>query len=46
MKFKCCFNKCKYRNESLLNVFIHMQKEHKLEVGKDVFEELKKGDEK
>ncbi len=46
MKFKCCFGKCKYKGESLLHVFEHMQIEHKLEVGKNVFKDFNKFKEK
>lgn len=37
---RCCFSKCKYKNESMINVFKHMQEEHKLKVGKNIFKEI------
>lgn len=46
MKFKCCFEKCKYKNESLLNVFKHMQIKHELEIGKNIFKLKEKEDSK
>lgn len=35
---RCCFKKCKYENESMLNMFKHMEKEHQLRVGKGIFQ--------
>ena len=36
MEFKCWFEKCIYKNESLINVFKHMETKHKLQVGRNL----------
>ncbi len=37
MKFRCCFKKCKYTHESLYAILKHMQLEHNVVIGKNVF---------
>ena len=32
MKFRCCFPKCKFKNEPLLNILKHMEIKHKMEL--------------
>ncbi len=38
IEFRCCFEKCKCKSQSLLFILGHMQGEHKLRIGKDVFQ--------
>ena len=33
-QFRCPFRKCKYKSDSLLNVFKHLERTHKLEYTK------------
>jgi len=34
-RFRCCFKECKYNSQSLLLVFEHMEKEHKMKIIKE-----------
>jgi len=35
-EFRCCFLKCKYKAQSLIFIFEHMQDKHKLRIGKEL----------